>query len=39
MKPGDFLEITPDIQFIINPALNPSEDWITVYGLRVRVVW
>jgi len=39
MKLAGFLEITPDIQFIKNPALNPDEDQITIYGLRVRVVW
>jgi porin len=39
MKLGGFLEITPDIQLIMNPALNPNEDQITIYGLRVRAVW
>jgi porin len=39
MKLAGFLEITPDIQFIKNPALNPDEDQITIYGLRARVVW
>ncbi len=39
MKLAGFLEISPDIQFIKNPALNPDEDQITIYGLRARVVW
>jgi len=29
--------ITPDIQFLINPALNPQEDNICVFGLRARL--
>jgi len=39
MKLANFLEITPDIQVIKNPALNPGEDQITIYGLRARLVW
>jgi len=39
MKLAGFLEITPDIQFIKSPALNPNENQITIYGLRARVVW
>ena len=39
MKLGKFLELTPDIQFIKNPALNPDEDLITILGLRARLVW
>jgi porin len=39
MKLTKFLEITPDIQFISNPALNPNEDRITIYGLRARLIW
>jgi hypothetical protein len=31
------LAITPDIQFLINPALNPDEDNIWVFGLRSRL--
>ena len=34
-----FLEITPDIQVIRNPALNPAEDQVTIYGLRGRLFW
>ena len=32
-------EITPDIQWIKNPALNPDESSITVLGLRARAVF
>ncbi len=39
MKLGKFLEVTPDIQYIKNPALNPDEDSLTVYGIRARAVW
>jgi porin len=31
------LAITPDIQFLINPALNPDEDNSWVFGLRARL--
>jgi porin len=31
------LAITPDIQLIIDPALNPDDDSIFVAGLRVRL--
>ena len=30
--------ITPDIQLLINPALNPAEDKIWLFGLRARMV-
>ena len=33
------LTITPDMQFILNPALNPDEDLITVWGLRARLAF
>lgn len=29
--------ITPDIQYIIDPALNPEEDSLWVFGLRARL--
>jgi porin len=32
-------EITPDIQWIKNPALNPDESSLTVLGLRARAVF
>ncbi len=31
------LAITPDVQLLINPALNPEEDTIWVFGLRARL--
>jgi porin len=31
------LTITPDVQLIIDPALNPQEDSIWVFGLRARL--
>jgi len=31
------LQITPDIQYIKNPALNPEEDDSWVYGVRARL--
>jgi len=31
------LAITPDVQLIIDPALNPDEDVIGVFGLRARL--
>lgn len=30
------LQIAPDLQFILDPSLNPSEDLIVVLGMRVR---
>ncbi len=29
--------ITPDIQWVINPALNPEGDLILVFGIRGRL--
>jgi porin len=31
------LAITPDVQLIIDPALNPDENRIWVFGLRARL--
>ena len=31
------LAITPDVQLLINPALNPETDTIWVFGLRARL--
>ncbi|MGB5661668.1 carbohydrate porin, partial [Eudoraea sp.] len=31
------LILTPDVQFIINPAQNPTRNFITVFGLRGRI--
>lgn len=37
ISPG--LQITPSLQFIDNPLLNPGQSSITVLGLRARVVF
>ncbi|MBY5920766.1 carbohydrate porin [Ferrimonas balearica] len=34
-----YLELTPDIQFIQNPALNPGESSVIMYGLRGRIFY
>ena len=31
------LTITPDVQLLFNPALNPTEDMIAIFGLRGRL--
>jgi len=33
------LAVTPDIQYIKNPALNPKDDKLWVLGLRVRLAF
>jgi porin len=33
------LEVTPSVQVLANPALNPDEDVIGVFGIRARVVF
>ena len=33
---GDYVEITPNVQLLVNPALNPEHDTIWVGGLRVK---
>lgn len=33
------LQITPSLQFISNPLLNPAQDNITLFGLRTRIVF
>ena len=33
------IAITPDVQMLFNPALNPDEDMITVFGLRARMAF
>ncbi len=33
----EHLAITPDVQVIFNPAMNPTEDVIGVFGLRARL--
>ena len=31
------LAITPSLQLLIDPALNPTEDQVWLFGLRVRI--
>jgi porin len=33
------LSITPSVQLLIDPALNPDEDSLWVYGLRARLAF
>ena len=33
------IALTPDVQFLINPALNPEDDEIFLAGLRARIVF
>jgi porin len=30
------IALTPDLQYVKNPALNPDQDSIWVFGLRAR---
>ncbi|WP_417345347.1 carbohydrate porin [Ferrimonas sp.] len=39
MKLGKHVELTPDIQLIVDPALNPGKDQIWIAGLRARIFW
>ena len=34
---GEQLAVTPDLQLLINPANNPDEDRIWLFGLRARL--
>ncbi len=34
-----FLAVTPDIQLIANPALDPSEDVLALFGIRLRAAF
>ena len=34
---SDELAVTPDVQLLLDPALNPQEDRIWVLGLRARL--
>jgi porin len=31
------LAVTPSLQYISDPALNPAEDSLTIFGLRLRL--
>jgi porin len=33
----DFLQVTPEIQYVVNPAFDPETDEILVLGLRLRI--
>jgi porin len=35
-KIGKHLEITPNLQLLVDPALNPQEDAIWIFGLRAK---
>jgi porin len=35
----EYLQITPDIQYVIDPALNQEADESWVFGLRARLVF
>jgi len=37
IKLAQNIAITPSFQWLINPALNPKQDDIQIYGLRVRI--
>jgi porin len=37
LRPMRVLTVTPDIQLLINPALNPGKSFIAVFGLRGRI--
>ena len=34
-----FLAVTPDVQLIGNPALDPSEDVLALFGIRLRAAF
>jgi porin len=35
-KLGDHFEVTPNLQLLIDPALNPGDDRIWIFGLRAK---
>ncbi len=35
-KIGEHFEVTPNLQLLVNPALNPVDDSIIVFGLRAK---
>jgi carbohydrate-selective porin OprB len=37
IKLAQNIAVTPSFQWLIHPALNPKQDNIQIYGLRVRV--
>ena len=36
-QPLPVLAVTPGVQLLFNPALNPEEDLVAVFGLRARL--
>jgi porin len=36
---GAHLTVTPDVQVLVNPALNPDEDVLAVFGVRARITF
>ena len=34
-----FLAVTPDVQLIVDPALNPNVDVLALFGLRLRAAF
>lgn len=34
-----FLAITPDVQLVVDPALNPTEDALAFFGIRLRAAF
>jgi porin len=34
-----FLAVTPDVQLIVDPALNPDEDVLALFGTRLRAAF
>ena len=34
-----FLAITPDVQLIVDPALNPTTDVLAFFGIRLRAAF
>ncbi len=38
MQLSSKIAITPDVQFLINPALNPEQNSLFLYSLRIRIV-
>ena len=33
------LAVTPDIQVVVDPALNPQEDMLALFGMRLRAAF
>ncbi len=35
----DWFEVTPDLQYVHNPALAPKQDSLWIFGLRLRAIF